>query len=44
MTGGLLAICPDRRADTLSLGPRSLISGTLSTLMTGAGIGAMTLP
>jgi len=44
MTGGLLALCPDRRADILSLGPRSLISGTLSTLMTGAVIGAMTLP
>ena len=44
MTGGLMALCPDRRADILSLGPRSLVSGTLSTLMTGAVIGAMTLP
>lgn len=42
MTGGLLALCPDRRADILSLGPRSLVSGTLATLMTGAVIGAIT--
>jgi len=44
MTGGLLALCPDRRADILSLGPRSLVSGLLATLMTGAVIGAMTPP
>ena len=44
MTGGLLALCPDRRADILSLGPRSLISGTLATLMTGAVIGTITPP
>ncbi|MEO9877071.1 MAG: nucleoside transporter C-terminal domain-containing protein [Anderseniella sp.] len=44
MTGGLLALCPDRRSDILSLGPRSLVSGLLATLMTGAVIGAMTPP
>ncbi len=44
MTGGLLTLCPDRRSDILSLGPRSLISGTLATLMTGAVIGAITPP
>jgi len=44
MTGGLLTLCPDRRADILSLGPRSLVSGTLATLMTGAVIGAITPP
>ncbi len=44
MTGGLLALCPDRRADILSLGPRSLVSGLLATLMTGAVIGVMTPP
>lgn len=44
MTGGLIAMCPARRADILALGPRSLISGTLATLMTGAVIGVITLP
>ncbi|WP_108881414.1 nucleoside transporter C-terminal domain-containing protein [Anderseniella sp. Alg231-50] len=44
MTGGLLALCPDRRVDILSLGPRSLVSGLLATLMTGAVIGVMTPP
>lgn len=44
MTGGLLALCPDRRMDILSLGPRSLISGTLATLMTGAVVGTITPP
>jgi CNT family concentrative nucleoside transporter len=44
MTGGLLAMCPERRADILSLGPKSLVSGTLATLMTGAVVGALTFP
>ncbi len=42
MTGGLIAMCPQRRADILSLGPRTLVSGTLATLLTGAIVGAMT--
>ncbi len=41
MTGGLIAMAPERRADILSLGPRCLISGTLATLMTGAVIGVV---
>jgi CNT family concentrative nucleoside transporter len=44
MTGGLIAMCPARRTDILALGPRSLISGTLATLMTGAVIGVITMP
>lgn len=44
MTGGLVAMCPARRADILKLGPRSLVSGTLATLMTGAVMGALTFP
>ncbi|MGE3248470.1 MAG: NupC/NupG family nucleoside CNT transporter [Beijerinckiaceae bacterium] len=44
MTGGLLAMCPERRAEILSLGPKSLVSGTLATLMTGAVVGALTWP
>lgn len=44
MIGGLVAMCPARRADILALGPRSLVSGTLATLMTGAVIGVITVP
>ncbi len=39
MIGGLVAMCPERREDILALAPRTLISGTLATLMTGAVIG-----
>ena len=39
MTGGLVAMCPERRSDILELAPRTLLSGTLATLMTGAVIG-----
>jgi len=41
MIGGLVAMAPDRRADILALGPRTLISGTLATLMTGAIAGLL---
>lgn len=41
MTGGLIAMAPERRADIIALGPRSLIAGTLATLMTGAVVGIM---
>ena len=41
MTGGLIAMAPERRADILKLGPLSLVAGTLATLMTGAVIGAI---
>lgn len=37
--GGMLAMVPERRADVLALAPRSLVSGTLATLTTGAIIG-----
>ncbi len=42
MTGGLIAMCPSRRDDILRLGPRSILSGTLATLMTGAVVGVLT--
>lgn len=42
MTGGLVALCPERRADILQLAPKTLISGTLATMMTGACIGLIT--
>ena len=41
MIGGLSAICPERRTEILSLAPRSLISGTLATCMTGAIAGLL---
>jgi CNT family concentrative nucleoside transporter len=41
MTGGLVAMAPERRADILALAPWSLVSGTLATLMTGAVIGVI---
>jgi len=39
MVGGLTAIAPARRADIVALGPRSIVSGTLATLSTGAVVG-----
>lgn len=42
MIGGLVSMCPERRDDLLSLAPRTLISGTLATFMTGALIGLLT--
>ncbi len=41
MTGGLIAMCPERRGDILALGPRTILSGTLATLMTGAVVGVL---
>lgn len=39
MVGGMSAMAPDRRADIVGLGMRSLVAGTLATLMTGAVVG-----
>jgi CNT family concentrative nucleoside transporter len=39
IVGGLLAMVPERRPEILALAPRSLISGTLATLTTGAVVG-----
>ncbi len=39
MTGGLVAMCPERYDDIVKLGPKTIISGTLTTLLTGAIIG-----
>jgi CNT family concentrative nucleoside transporter len=33
---------PGRRAEIVSLGARTLVSGTLATLMTGAVVGVLT--
>lgn len=41
MIGGLAAMVPERRAEIVDLGLRSLVAGTMATLMTGAVIGAI---
>jgi CNT family concentrative nucleoside transporter len=42
MVGGIAAMVPARRAEVASLGARTMISGTLATLMTAAFVGLMT--
>ena len=39
MIGGMGTMAPDRRAEIVSLGFRSVVAGTLSTSMTGAVVG-----
>ncbi|MDD3311088.1 nucleoside transporter C-terminal domain-containing protein [Pseudodesulfovibrio sp.] len=39
MIGGLSIMVPERRGEVVALGWRSIISGTLATLMTGAVVG-----
>jgi CNT family concentrative nucleoside transporter len=39
MIGGLSAMAPERRSEIVSLGAKSIMSGTLATLMTGAVVG-----
>jgi CNT family concentrative nucleoside transporter len=40
MIGGLTAMAPGRRADIVALGPRTIVSGTLSTCLVAAIVGA----
>jgi CNT family concentrative nucleoside transporter len=42
MVGGIAAMAPQRRAEIAALGAKTMVSGTLSTLMTAAIVGAMT--
>ncbi len=42
MIGGIAAMVPERRAEIVALGSKTLISGTLATLMTAAVVGALT--
>jgi CNT family concentrative nucleoside transporter len=44
LIGGMVAMVPARRAEIVSLGARTLVSGTLATLMTAAVVGALTPP
>lgn len=41
LIGGLTTLAPERRETIIALAPKAIISGTLSTLMTGAVIGLM---
>jgi CNT family concentrative nucleoside transporter len=41
MIGGLCAMAPSRRAEIMSLGPRSIMSGTLATCLLGAIVGML---
>lgn len=42
MLGGLTTMVPERRIELQELGLRSIVSGTLATLMTGAVVGVLT--
>jgi CNT family concentrative nucleoside transporter len=42
MIGGIAAMVPQRRAEVAELGARTMVSGTLATLMTAAVVGLMT--
>jgi concentrative nucleoside transporter, CNT family len=41
MIGGLTAMAPERRSDIISLGMKSIVSGTLATLLMGAIVGLL---
>jgi concentrative nucleoside transporter, CNT family len=42
MIGGLATMAPERRDDVISLGFKAIVSGTLTTCLMGAIVGAMT--
>jgi CNT family concentrative nucleoside transporter len=42
MIGGLGTMVPERRAEIVSLGMKSIVAGTLATCMTGAVVGVLT--
>jgi concentrative nucleoside transporter, CNT family len=44
MLGGMCAMCPERRAEIVSLGLPSLLAATLACCMTGAAVGVLTPP
>jgi CNT family concentrative nucleoside transporter len=41
MIGGLVTMVPERRAEVVSLGLKSIVSGTLATCLTGAVVGVL---
>jgi CNT family concentrative nucleoside transporter len=42
MIGGLSVMAPERRSDVIALGMKSIVSGTLATLLMGAIVGVLT--
>ncbi len=44
MIGGMVAMVPERRAEIVELGGKTILSGTLATLMTAAVVGVLTAP
>jgi CNT family concentrative nucleoside transporter len=42
MIGGMGAMAPERRREIVGLGLKSILSGTLATLMAGAIVGIIT--
>ena len=42
MIGGLATMAPERRDDIVSLGLKSIVSGTLATCLMGAIVGVLT--
>ena len=41
MIGGLATVAPGRRGEIVSLGPRTIVSGTLATCLIGAIVGML---
>ena len=41
MIGGMATMAPERRDDIVSLGLRSIVSGTLATCLIGAIVGVL---
>jgi len=41
MIGGLATMAPERRSEIVGLGARTLVSGTLATLIAGATVGVL---
>jgi len=44
MLGGMVAMCPERRADIVKLGLPALVSSSIACCMTGAVVGLLTPP
>ena len=42
MIGGVSALLPERRAEIVALGPKSVLAGFLATCLTGTVIGILT--
>jgi CNT family concentrative nucleoside transporter len=41
MIGGLTVLAPERRSDIIAMGMKSIVSGTLATLLMGAIVGVL---